>query len=117
MHARRAVTGRTDWEAIALLYEGLIQIAPTVGARVAHAAALAEARGAGDGLAALDALPAAAITTYQPYWSLRAHVLKRLGKIAEARDAYVHAVGLSEDAAVRDFLTAQASALGRGGAP
>src|SRR5262245_18005993 len=51
--ARRAVVGRTDWEAIALLYQGLLLYAPTIGARVGHAAALAEVRGAREGLAAL----------------------------------------------------------------
>ena len=53
-HVRRAVTGRTEWEAIALLYEGLIGCAPTIGAHVGRAAALAEAMGAEAGLAALE---------------------------------------------------------------
>ena len=60
-HARRATTGRTNWEAITLLYEGLIRIAPTIGARVAYAAALAEARGTDAGLAALDAVESDAV--------------------------------------------------------
>src|SRR5439155_12499436 len=71
-HARRTATGRTDWEAIALLYEGLLLCAGTIGARVGHAAALAQARGAGSGLAALDAIPRDSVVTYQPYWALRA---------------------------------------------
>lgn len=104
VHARRAVSGRTDWEAIALLYEGLIRLAPTIGARVGSAAALAEAKGDGAGLAALEAIPPDAVTAYQPYWALSAHLLKRLGRAAEARKAYARAVGLSEDPAVRDFL-------------
>ena len=104
VHAQRAVTGRTDWEAIALLYEGLIRLAPTIGAQVAAAAALAEAKGDDAGLAALEAIPPDAVTTYQPYWALSAHLLKRLGRPAEAREAYARAVGLSEDPAVRDFL-------------
>src|SRR5262249_8384504 len=58
VHAQRAVTGRTEWEAIALLYEGLMRIAPTIGAQVGQAAALGEARGAEVGLAALGAIPA-----------------------------------------------------------
>src|SRR5229473_2280367 len=41
-HAQRALAGTTDWEAIVLLYEGLLRCAPTIGARVAYAAALAE---------------------------------------------------------------------------
>jgi RNA polymerase sigma-70 factor (ECF subfamily) len=107
-HAHRAVTGRTDWEAIALLYEGLLRWAPTIGVRVGHAAALAEVRGAAEGLAALNAIDGAA--EYQPYWALRAELLTRLGRNPEARDAYARAIGLSEDPAVRAFLTSRATA-------
>ena len=49
-HAQRAATGTTDWQAIALLYEGLVRMAPTIGALVGRAAAVAEARGAEAGL-------------------------------------------------------------------
>jgi RNA polymerase sigma-70 factor (ECF subfamily) len=105
VHARRVVTGRTDWESIALLYEGLVRLAPTVGAQVARAGALGEARGPAAGLVALDALPASVIGAYQPYWALRAHLLRELGRGSEARDAYARAIGLSEDPAVRAFLS------------
>jgi len=104
VHAQRAVTGHTDWEAIALLYEGLIRLAPTIGAQVGYAAALAEAKGDDAGLSALEAIPPEAVAGYQPYWALSAHLLKRLGRAAEAREAYARAIGLSEDPAVRDFL-------------
>jgi predicted RNA polymerase sigma factor len=107
VHARRAVTGRTDWEAIALLYEGLIRLAPTIGGRVGHAAALAEARDAEAGLEALGAIPREAIDAYQPYWALSAHLLKRLGRQAEATAAYARAIGLCEEPAVRRFLAGQ----------
>ncbi len=110
-HAQRAATGHTDWEAIALLYEGLLRIAPTIGARVAQAAALAETRGGAAALAAVDAIPSDTVRTYQPYWALRAHLLKRLGRTPEADEAYARAIGLSEDPAVRDFLNEQASAV------
>jgi predicted RNA polymerase sigma factor len=105
-HARRMATGRTDWEAIALLYEGLLLCAPTIGARVGHAAALAEVWGTEAGLGALEAIPNESIATYQPYWALRAHLLERLGRADEARRAFERAIGLSEDRAVRDFLVA-----------
>lgn len=109
-HAQRGRTGRTDWDAIALLYEGLVRIAPTVGASVGQAAALAEARGAGAGLAALDAMPPAAIASYQPYWALRAHLLAMIGRADEAARAYTRAIGLSEDEAVRTFLAGKEGA-------
>ena len=108
VHAQRALTGETDWEAIALLYEGLVRTAPSIGARVAQAGALAEARGPDAGLAALDAMPIDVMAAYQPYWALRAHLLRGLGRTAEARDAYASAIGLSEDPAVREFLSGQA---------
>jgi RNA polymerase sigma-70 factor (ECF subfamily) len=104
VHARRAVTGNTDWESIALLYEGLLRLAPTVGARVGHAAALAEARGTEAGLAALEQLPADVVSSYQPYWALRGHLLSAR-RPSEARQAYARAIELSDDPAVRAFLT------------
>ena len=110
-HAERGITGRTDWAAIALLYAGLIRIAPTVGATVAHAAALAEVEGAARGLAALDAVPADATAAYQPFWALRAHLLGRLRRVDEAAAAYARAIDLSEDRAVRDFLVEKEKAL------
>ena len=108
-HARRAATGRTDWESIALLYEGLLRCAPTIGAQVGYAAALAEVRGAQEGLAALDAIPPESVRTYQSYWALSAYLLKRLGRTAEAGQAYARAIGLSEDKAVREFLADQSA--------
>jgi len=108
-HARRATTGRTDWEAIALLYEGLLRCGATTGARVGQAAALARAGDAAAGLAALDTLSQDMVSTYQPYWALRAHLLKRLDRVDEARDSYTRAIGLSEDSAVREFLVAEST--------
>jgi RNA polymerase sigma-70 factor (ECF subfamily) len=102
------VTGRTDWEAIALLYEGLVRLAPTVGTLVGRAAAAAETRGAATAWALLEAIPIPAITTYQPYWALAAHVLKRQQRTEEATAAYGRAIGLCEDPATRAFLTLQA---------
>jgi predicted RNA polymerase sigma factor len=112
VHANRAVTGHTDWESIALLYEGVIHTVPTVGAHVGYAAALAEARGAEAGLTALHAIPSEAIETYQPYWALRGHLLKCLGQAGQAKQAYARAVGLSEDAAVREYLVSQSTSVG-----
>ncbi len=104
VHARRAATGRTDWRAVALLYEGLVRLAPTIGALVGRAAAVAEAQDAQAGLALLQALPQEAVAAYQPYWALAAHLLARLGR-PEADAAFDRAIGLCEDEAARDFLT------------
>ena len=107
-HAQRAASGHTDWEAVALLYAGLVRFAPTIGAQVGYAAAVAEARGAAVGWALLQAIPATAVASYQPYWAVAAHLLARLHRRADAQAAYARAMGLCEDPALRDFLAAQA---------
>ena len=104
VHAERARSGRTEWAAITLFYEQLIRISPTLGTRTGYAAAVAEAKGAEAGLAALDGIDPDDISTYQPYWAVRAHLLQRLGKTPEALDAFDRAIGLTEDPAVRQFL-------------
>src|SRR6266404_4623171 len=101
VHAERARTGRTDWDAIALFYEGLIRISPTLGTRAGYAAVVAEANGPEAGLAVLESIDSDAVSHYQPYWAVRAHLLQRLGKTRQASDAYDRAIGLAEDPAVR----------------
>jgi RNA polymerase sigma-70 factor (ECF subfamily) len=103
-HAVRAQTGQVDWEAIALLYEGLVRLAPTIGVLTGRAAAVAEARGAAAGWSLLQAIAPDAIAGYQPYWALAAHLLERLGRHDESRTARERAIGLCEDPAMRAFL-------------
>ena len=104
VHAERGRSGRIEWTAIVGFYEQLNRISPTIGRRTGYAAALAEANRAEHGLAVLDAIEQEAVSTYQPYWAVRAHLLQRLGKGPEARHAYDQAIGLAEDPAVREFL-------------
>jgi len=111
VHARRAVAGYTDWDAIALLYEGLVGHAPTIGALVGRAAAVAEARSAESGWRLLEGIPVEAIKSYQPYWALAAHLLSRMHRTGEATAAYERAIGLCEDPAMRDFLAEKARHL------
>jgi predicted RNA polymerase sigma factor len=104
VHAERARKPRIDWAAIALFYEQLIRLSPTLGTRTGYAAAIAETTGPKAGLAVLDAIPLEAVSDYQPYWAVRAHLLQHLGKRTEALDAYDRAIALAEDPAVREFL-------------
>jgi predicted RNA polymerase sigma factor len=108
VHTQRAMTQQVDWPALALLYEGLTQISPTLGARVSYAAAIAEAQGVDPGLKQLESLPVDAVKNYQPYWALRASLLQRCGRTTEAQHAYTQAIGLTEDEAIRRFLLQQA---------
>ena len=110
VHARRALTGHTDWEAIALFYEGVVRVAPTIGALVGRAAAIAQARGADAGWALLEAIPAQTVVSYQPYWALAAHLLTRMQRMTEAKAARDRAIGLCEDERMREFLVNEGTA-------
>jgi predicted RNA polymerase sigma factor len=105
-HMDEDLRGEARADALALLYEGLLGLRPTVGVHVARAAALAEARGPEAGLEALDRLPDEAVGSYQPYWATRAHLLGRAGR-AGADRARQRAIGLTEDPAVRAWLLRQ----------
>jgi predicted RNA polymerase sigma factor len=104
VHAERAHTGRTDWTAIATFYDRLMQLAPSLGGAVARAAAHAEIFGAEAGLAQLDQIDPGSVISYQPYWAVRAHLLRQLQRMHDAAEAFDRAIGLSEDDAVRTFL-------------
>ena len=104
VHAERARSGRTEWKAITLFYEQLVRLSPTLGTRTGHAAAAGEANGPEAGLAVLNGIELDAVSAYQPYWAVRAHLLQRLGKTSESADAFDRAIGLAEDPAVRQFL-------------
>ena len=103
-HADRRHGRVTDWQAIAGLYRGLAAIHPTVGAEVGLAAALTETGDVAGALAALDAIDPRRASAYQPWWAVRAHVLQRLGRSADAVDAYGQAIALTADPALKMFL-------------
>ena len=104
VHNRRALTGTTDWSAIAALYDGLVRLSPSVGALVARAAAHANAFAPTDGLRLLDELDPDLTRNYQPYFATRAHILELSGNRVEAVDAATRAIGLTADPAVRQHL-------------
>src|ERR1700678_642110 len=79
VHAERARSGRTEWTAIALFYKQLLRISPTLGTRTGYAAAVGAANGPEAGLAVLDRIDLDAVSGYQPYWAVRAHLLQLLG--------------------------------------
>ena len=109
IHAHRAVSGVIDWKEIALLYEGLVRLAPTIGAQVGRAVALAESGEVAAGLAALEALAADRTVNYQPWWASRAHLLRKLDRKVEARAAFERAASLTEDSALRTYLLEHAA--------
>ncbi len=111
-HAARRATGETDWPAIAALYDALAVLAPTPVVAINRAAAIGQAEGAARGLEALGQVADdPRMADYQPYWAARAGLLARLGHREEADRAYLRAIGLERDAAVRRFLEARRADL------
>ncbi len=109
IHADRAVSGRIDWQEIALLYEGLVHMGPSAGAQVGRAVALGEAGNLAAGMNALEAIPAAFAATYQPWWAARGHLLLRIGRKKEAQEAFERAASLTDDSALRAYLLKQST--------
>ena len=110
-HAQRAITGRVPWGGIARLYEGLLQMAPTVGAQVGYAVALGTASGAAAGLAVLDALPAIEVAGHAPWWVARAHLLEQQRRWPDAAEALRRGMGLTDDPRLRAHLWHKLEAL------
>ena len=105
IHNEHVLTGRPNPQALLGLYDLLLAIAPSIGAEVARAAALAEGGEPHWALAALDAV-ADRCAAYQPWWAARARALHLAGDPAAAGEATSRAAGLSSDPAVRRWLLA-----------
>lgn len=111
-HAVRRLGGESDWAAIERLYEALCVLTDSPVTALNRAVALSHTRGPEAALRAIDALAGdGRLADYQPYWAARADQLARCGDATAARQAYVQAVGLERDPAVRHFLQRRADAL------
>ena len=110
---RSARTGHTDWHAIALFYEHLVRLSPALGALVARAAAVAEVKGPDRALELLHEIDPARVATYQPYWAVRAHLLKGVNRYSEAVEAFDRALVLADDRAVRGQLLDRLTEISR----
>jgi len=110
-HCERRAGAPVPPETLVSLYEGLLALRPSIGAQVSRACALVNARGPEVGLQALDAIAANEVSSYQPFWAARAHLLAAGGVRAAARQAYERAIGLSTSAVVRAYLNAMSQRL------
>jgi RNA polymerase sigma-70 factor, ECF subfamily len=110
-HASAPSAGAVDWHGIAELYGHLERMAPSPVVALNRAVAIGFADGPAAGLAALDALPSTALASYFRYHVARAHALTRLGRDAEACDAYAAALERAQNAAERAHLRAKLHAL------
>jgi RNA polymerase sigma factor (sigma-70 family) len=101
----------TDWAQIAVLYALLEDIAPSPVVRVNRAVAVAYHEGPEAGLRLLDTVDATAVRGWHLYWSTRAELLKRAGRIDDAIDAYQHALACELNDSDRRFLKSRLRSL------
>jgi RNA polymerase sigma-70 factor (ECF subfamily) len=104
-HGRALTPGTTDWARIASLYEELLRLTPSAVISLNHAVAIAMAYGPEAGLALIAEIEAEGkLDGYLHLHSARADLLARLGRAAEAAEAYRRAVELASNPIERAFL-------------
>jgi RNA polymerase sigma factor (sigma-70 family) len=110
-HARARTAEETDWQQIVKLYEALARIAPSPVIDLNRAVAVSMAFGPAAGLAVVEALTAeGSLENYHLLPSVRGDLLKKLGRLAEARAEFERAAGLTRNARERQLLLARAGA-------
>jgi RNA polymerase sigma-70 factor (ECF subfamily) len=100
-HSDAPVASATDWQQILLLYNQLLSFLPTPVVALNRAVAVAEVEGPAIALGVLDALP---LRGYYLFHAIRADLLRRLDRHADAALAYEEAWALTANAAERTFL-------------
>jgi RNA polymerase sigma-70 factor (ECF subfamily) len=98
-----------DWPQIAALYGELARLTDSPVVELNRAVAVAEADGPQAGLAIVDRLP---LDGYRYLHSARGEMLRRLGRTAEARDAYRRALALVHDDAERRLFERRVAEMG-----
>jgi RNA polymerase sigma-70 factor (ECF subfamily) len=98
-----------DWPQIAALYGELARITDSPVVELSRAVAVAEGQGPAAGLEIVDRL---ALEDYHYLHATRGELLRRLGRTAEARDAYGRALALVHDDAERRLLERRLAELG-----
>ena len=113
-HARAATADDTDWGRIAALYDALAQIAPSPIVELNRAVAVAMAFGPAAGLDLVDALAdEPTLEGYHLLSSVRGDLLAKLGRHAEAREAFERAASLTRNARERDLMLERAARCAR----
>jgi RNA polymerase sigma-70 factor (ECF subfamily) len=110
VHTDAPTADATDWSQVATLYDQLAAIDPSPIVALNRAVAIAELDGPEVGLAQVDRLASepsvlAVLTKYHAFHATRADLLRRLGRSAEAREAYDAALAVCDNTAERAYLT------------
>ncbi|MEV6397876.1 sigma-70 family RNA polymerase sigma factor [Streptomyces sp. NPDC051907] len=116
VHSDAPTASATDWRQIVQLYDQLLALAPTPVAALNRAVAVAEVDGPVAALALVEEL-GPRLDGYYLFHAVRADLLRRLDRTAEAYEAYASAAALAGNDAERDFLQRRRDALAPPDAP
>jgi RNA polymerase sigma-70 factor, ECF subfamily len=112
LHAEAANSAATDWPQIAALYGELARINPSPVVQLNGAVAVGMSEGPGRGLALIDLLGASGeLERYHLFHAARADMLRRLGSVDAAADAYRRALALMANGIERAYLERRLAAL------
>jgi len=105
LHANAKTAAETDWSQIARLYGSLLEAHPSPVIEINRAVAVAMASSFADGLALLDEIESRGeLSDFHLLPAARADLLRRLGRLVEAADAYRRALSLTHNDVERRFL-------------
>ena len=108
VHSDALSAAGTDWRQILRLYDQLMSIAPSAVVALNRAVAVAEVHGVAQALELVDAID---LPKYHLYHAVRADLLRRIGRTADAASAYRIALDNCENRRERDFLMRQCQSL------
>lgn len=110
VHSDAPTAADTDWRQILQLYDQLLALDPSPVVALNRAVAVAEVEGPEAALALVDSLP---LDRYHVFHAIRADLLRRLDRNAEAAEAYEKALARTDNTAERHFLQRSRQALPR----
>ena len=109
-HARAHIASETDWPRIATLYEALARLTPSPVVELNRAVAISMAFGPQAGLELVDNLiPEPSLKSYHLLPAVRGDLLKKLGRLDEARAEFARAASLAQNVRERTLLLSRAA--------
>ena len=113
VHAEAPSAAETDWEQIVGLYDVLLRAVPSPVIELNRAVAVAKRDGALAGLLLVEGILARGeLQDYHLAHSARAEFCRQLGRVEEARSAYLRALELTRQAPERRFIEGRLRGLG-----
>lgn len=112
IHAQASSYSETNWQEITLLYEKLYALQPNPIYRLNACVALSMFKGPEQGLSALNILQAhGVLETYQPFYVVKAELLRKIYKTDDAKKAYKKAIALTNNEIEKKHLIIRSESL------